>query len=131
MEGEFPDYLAVMPKEHQGTARVGRDVLLAAVRKAAVLSSEELRAVQVSVNKDRMTIQAQVAGRGEARTEFAVVTEGKDELSIDFNPDFLVDFLKPLPQQEICFEYKDGGGAGVFRHGGQQDFYVVMPITIS
>ncbi|MBI4879044.1 MAG: DNA polymerase III subunit beta [Planctomycetes bacterium] len=131
VEGEFPDYLAVVPKERLGTARISRDVLLAAVKKASVLSSEELRAVQIRVDKDRMSIHSHVAGRGEARTEFAVVTEGKEDLSVDFNPDFIIDFLKPLPQQEISFEYKDGGGAGLFRHGGQQDFYVVMPITIS
>lgn len=131
VEGDFPDYEAVVPKDFSGKVEVARDVLLAAVKKASVMSGDEMRAIQIRIEPGNILVSAQVEGRGAAKTTIAAESEGSNETVVDFNPDYVVDFLKPLPSQTVAFEFRDGNGAGVFRVEDSDDLYVVMPITTS
>ena len=131
VEGEFPDYAAVIPREHEGQLTVHRDALLAAVRKVSVMSGDEMRAIRIEVSEGTLSISARVEGRGQAQTQLKVETEGKSEFKVDFNPEFVADFLKALPSEPVVFRFKEAGGAGVFLHQESEDLYVVMPITTS
>ncbi len=131
VQGEFPDYQSVIPQEKKGTATIERDVLLAAIRKVSVLRVEEMRSVRFAIKGSTITITSQVEGRGEAKTTITAKVEGLSEYSVDFNPDFLQDHLKPLPSQPVQFEYRDENSAGLFRLAGGSDVYLVMPITTS
>jgi len=131
VEGEFPEYAAVIPAEHQGQLTVDRDALLSAVRKVSVMSGDEMRAIQVDVSEGMLAISARVEGRGRAQTELPVETEGQSQFKVDFNPEFVADYLKVLPSGPVIFRYKEAGGAGVFQLRNSEDIYVVMPITTS
>lgn len=131
VEGEFPDYTMVIPQSHTGKVTASRDKLLAAFRKVSVMAGDDMRAVKVVVSAQRITISSQVEGRGEARTEIEADTGGQADLVADYNPDFIVDFLKALPSQPVSFEFTDGNAAAVYRLEDSDDRYVIMPITTS
>ena len=131
IEGEFPEYEAVVPSEFEGKAQVSRDSLYSAIRKASVMSGDEMRAVQIKIENGRIEVRAQVEGRGAAKTGIDAEIEGRGEMTVDFNPDYVAEFLKSLPSQNVTFEYRDDNGAGVFRVEDAEDLYVVMPITTS
>ncbi|MFG0320240.1 MAG: DNA polymerase III subunit beta [Planctomycetota bacterium JB042] len=131
VEGDFPDYEAVVPQESLGRAEVARGTLYAAIKKASVMSGDEMRAIQISIHDGKIEVTAQVEGRGAAKTSIEAEIEGDDDVTVDFNPDYVADFLKPLPNQTVAFEFRDGNGAGVFRVEDSDDLYVVMPITTS
>ena len=90
-----------------------------------------MRAIQFEVTEGTLTISAQQEGRGQARAVLAVETEGSQKFKVDFNPDFIVDFLKSLPQGPVVFKFRDASGAGLFQLDNSDDLYVVMPITTS
>ncbi len=131
VEGDFPDFEAVIPVDYTGRLTVHRMALLAAVRKTAVFSGDEMRSVRIEIKDDALEVRAEVEGRGAARTRVKTGIEGSKELSVDFNPEYVADFLKPLHAETVRFEYREGNGAGVFRLDDCDDLYVVMPITAS
>ena len=131
VEGEYPDYDRVIPGEHTGRAVLPRDKLLAALRKVSVMAGEDMRQVKIEVEDRAINISSQVEGRGEAKTQVEADTSGTLGLEVDYNPDYVIEFLKALPAEEVAFEFRDANGASIFRLDGSDDRYVVMPITTS
>lgn len=131
VEGEFPAYEEVVPTDHPNRIVVPRDRFLMGIRKASVLASDDVRAVRIAIGKETVEIQAQVEGRGEAKTLVEIEDTNGGEFAADFNPDYIVDYLKVLPSERVAFEFKDVAESAVIKLEGADDGYVVMPITTS
>jgi DNA polymerase-3 subunit beta len=129
VEGEFPDYAAVIPREFESRTEVERDALFAAVKKVSVMAGEDMRAVRMKISAAAMEVSAEVEGRGEARTSIEAQAGSQKEITVDFNPDYVADFLKPLPAHAVALEFRDNNSAVVFRPASGDDLYVLMPIT--
>ncbi len=131
VEGNFPKYEEVIPTEHDKVARIGRDVFLAAVRRAAVLTTEDSRAVKLAFEEGKLVITSQTPEEGDARVEIPIAYEGK-ALAIGFNPAFLSDALRVVPYEEIVFELHEAFRPGVLSGGDREEFlYVVMPVSLA
>jgi len=131
VEGEFPDYPAVVPENHPSRAVVPRDRLLSALRKVSVLAGDDMRAVQLRIESGEILVSSQVEGRGQAKTSLEAATNSDVSFKADFNPDFIVEYLKSLPSEPVAFEYAEDGSSGLIRIDGSDDRYVIMPITAS
>jgi DNA polymerase III subunit beta len=132
VEGEFPDYQAVIPREHKGKVALQRDALLGAIKKASVMAGDEMRSIRLELKQTSLTLSARVEGRGQAKTtSVEAEVEGESSLTVDYNPDFLVDFLKPLKSETVVLEFRDATSAAVLKTGSADEVYVVMPITTS
>ncbi|MCC7172630.1 MAG: DNA polymerase III subunit beta [Planctomycetes bacterium] len=130
VEGEFPDYQAVIPREHKGRVARERDALLGAIRKASVMAGDEMRSIRLQLDKTTLNLSARVEGRGQAKTSnVEAEVEGESSLMVDYNPDFLIDFLKPLKSETVVLEFRDANSAAVLKTGAADEVYVVMPIT--
>jgi DNA polymerase-3 subunit beta len=129
IEGHFPNYEQVIPKEEKMVSRVGREELLQAIRRAAILTSPESQLVKFDFLKDRVLISSRTPNLGEAREE--VAAEGKGgELAIGFNPAYLLDVLKNLDIDTVSFCLSDPDKPGLLR--GKDDYlYVVMPMQLN
>ncbi len=129
IEGHFPNYEQVIPKEEKTTAEVGREELLQAIRRAALLTSPESQLVKFDFLKDRLLITSRSPNLGEAREEIAAEAKG-NELAIGFNPSYLLDVLKNLDIETVCFSLTEADKPGLLK--GKEDYlYVVMPMQLN
>ncbi len=127
LEGEFPKYSEVVPASSEKKAFLGKEELLAAIRKTSITAGEEARSVRFSFNPGRLTVFSRHEGVGEAEVEIPVKYDD-EPIEITYNPDFVLDYLRVLDSDEVRIEFRDNMSAGLFV-GGEETLYVVMPIT--
>lgn len=129
LEGEFPDFRAVLPKEKDvpRAVEIDRAELAEAISRAAVTAGEQGRAVELRFDKGTLRVSSRHEGVGESRSELGVNYDG-DAVGIRFNPEFLGEYLRTLPDGSVTFRFKDRASAGTFSTHGDA-LYVVMPIT--
>ena len=129
IEGNFPNYEQVIPKEEKIISKVKRDDLLQALRRAAVLTTPDSQLVKFDFLKDRLLLSSRSPNLGEAREEVQAQGNG-NELAIGFNPIYLLDVLKNLDIETVSFCLTEADRPGLVR--GKDDYlYVVMPMQLN
>lgn len=128
IEGEFPNYEQVIPKESKDKIVVSRDSLLSSIKRVALFTNPDSLAVKMDLLKDKIVLSKSTPYLGEARVEVEAEYKGK-ELSIGFNPEYLIDLLKNTDEDKINFEFADAEKPGVVRIGGWY-VYVVLPMQL-
>ena len=129
IEGHFPNYDQVIPKEEKTTSRVRREELLQAVRRVTLLTSTDSQFVKFDFLKDRILISSRTPNLGEAREEIPAEVSG-GEVAIGFNPNYLLDVLKNLDIDSVSFSLTEPDKPGLLK--GKDDYlYVVMPMQIN
>ena len=130
VEGHFPKYEDVIPRDSDKTARISRTDLLGAIRRAAILTSEEARAVRLAFDKEQLVITAQSPEQGEARVELPLSFDG-EPVEVAFNAGFLTDVLGVIPFDEVVIELKESFRPGIIRGEDRSEFlYVIMPVSL-
>ncbi len=129
VEGSYPNYRQVIPSETKERVSLIREELLQALRRAEIMTSEKSNSVKLSFTKNNLAITANTPEVGEARESLAINYKGKD-LSIAFNPAYLLDPLKALDVDEVFLELTDELSPGVLRTNGPF-LYVIMPMRMS
>ncbi len=131
VEGTFPPYEDVIPKDQDKRAKFDVNALSSAVRRAAILTNEESRGVRMAFagGGKGMKMSSRTPESGEAEIDVEVESYDGGEIEIGFNPAFLSDALKVVPEQHVLFEMKAGNKPGLMKSGN--DFlYVVMPVNL-
>ena len=131
VEGSFPPYEDVVPKDHDKRIVFDRDVLSSAVRRAALLTNEESRGVRMAFKgkNKQLELSSRAPEMGEAQITVDLSKYEGDDIEIGFNPLFLTDALKVVSETEVIFELKAPNKPGVVKAG--TDFvYVVMPVNL-
>ncbi len=95
IEGNFPNYEQVIPKEEKTQVQANREELLQAVRRASLLTSPEAPALKVDFIKNKIIVSAKSPNMGEAKEELPAEFKGQ-EITIGFNPGYFLDVLKNL-----------------------------------
>jgi DNA polymerase-3 subunit beta len=129
IEGNYPNYRQVIPAEVKERVPLGREEFLQALRRAEIMTSEKANSVKMTFGKNNLAITANSPEVGEARESLAVNYKGK-EISIAFNPRYLIDPLNALAEDEVFFELIDELSPGVLKINGPF-LYVVMPMRLS
>jgi DNA polymerase III subunit beta len=127
IEGEFPDFRQVIPEITENKFSIEREQFLLAVKRAALLSTPDYQAVKLEVFKDKLVVSKSTPDIGESREEVKVEYRGK-EMIIGFNPNYLIDVLKNVPEEKINFELTDSEKPGVIRVEGYT--YIVLPMRL-
>ncbi len=126
VEGQFPNYKQVIPSETAQRIRIERELFLDCIERASFVSSDRHNAVKVRVSTNLLEVSGSSPEVGESHESMAISYEGP-EVQVSFNPQFLMDPLKALVQDEVAFEFKDDLSPGVFKTS--EDFLcVVMPL---
>ncbi len=130
VEGHFPQYQGVIPRDSDKRARLSREELHTAIRRAALLANEQSRAVRFSFKEGSLQLSAQSPEQGEARVEIPAAYDGSP-LDIGFNPTFLADALRAMPGDDVFFEVKETQRPGLIcGEDKEQFFYVIMPVSL-
>jgi len=129
LEGQFPPYEDVIPKEADKRMIASTADLLSAVRRAALLTTDDTKGVRLDFSKEKgLILQSRSAEAGEARVDFACKFEGQP-VSIGFNPTFMADGLKVAHTDEVMFELTTPKAPGLFK-AGTSFLYVIMPVSL-
>jgi len=133
LTGNFPDYERVLPKDHQLTAKLQKDEIRSAIERVAQFADERSRAIRVQFAAGEVRVFSSSVEMGESEESVSSEYDGPD-LEIGFNAQYLLDFLRAIPQTQVSFELKDQKSAGEMRPAGDsvtdQYRYVVMPMRI-
>src|SRR3954469_4286610 len=129
VEGNYPNYQQVIPKETHQRIKLERELFLQCVHRAALVCSEKANSVKIKLSSNLLELTAQSPDFGEAHESMAIGYSGP-ELQVAFNPTFLMDPLKALAKDEVFFEVKDEVSPGVFKT--LESFVcVIMPVRLS
>lgn len=131
IEGEFPNYEQVIPKEGQNKIKVNTQRFLEGAKRAALLTNQDSQSIRIDLLKDRMVVSKNTPELGEAKDQIDINYKGK-EMSIGFNPHYLAEALKNISQDEIDIEIEAPDKAGVIRtHLPEKYVYLVLPMQLS
>jgi len=130
IEGQFPNYEAVLPKGHPGRLAIKRSALTAALRRVSVMAEERNKPVRFVLTPGTLTLAAASHDLGEAEETMEVDYAGA-ELTIGFNSRYVLDALSPMDQDDVVVELKDSLSPGVIK-SAQDDGHccVIMPMRI-
>ena len=130
VEGKFPDYNRVIPKNHKNIITLGRAPLLACLQRASILTSEKFKSVRVNVEPGVLRIACSNAEQEEAKEEIEIDYSG-DAIEIGFNITYLIDALANMNQEMVRLELQDSSASALFTIPDNASFkYVVMPMRI-
>lgn len=129
VEGHFPKYDEVIPRDCDKRVTLAPDELLSAVRRAALLTNEESKGIRLGFTADALCLTGRSPERGEAEIHMKVSYDG-EPIEIGFNPNFLMDALKVVGTAEVTLELKDPIKPGLLKAGGNF-LYVIMPVNLT
>ena len=130
VEGKFPDYNRVIPKNHKNHVTLGRAPLLASLQRAAILTSEKFKGVRLNIEPGTLRIASSNAEQEEAKEELEV-DYGGDAIEIGFNVTYLMDALANMGQEMVTLSLQDANSSALLTVPEQAGFkYVVMPMRI-
>lgn len=128
VDGNYPNYHQVIPGEAKATIQIGREELLAACRRASLMTTDKCNSIKLSFTRNTLTVTANSPDAGEAVDKIALKFTGKD-VSIAFNPDYVIEPLTAMPQNEITLHLIDEVSPGKIT--AEDGFlYVVMPMRL-
>jgi DNA polymerase-3 subunit beta len=130
IDGRFPDYEAVIPIGADREVRVDREVLRAALQRAAILSNEKYRGVRLEVSPGQLKINAHNPEQEEAQEEVEADTR-VDDLAVGFNVNYLLDALSALRDETVVLALRDANSSALVREASSEKCrHVVMPLRL-
>ena len=128
VEGKYPNFKQVIPKDDFNQAIVERELMLECVNRAALVSDEK---VTLRIKPNEMEIFGQ-STLGDASESMTIEYDGPSSV-VSFNPKFLLDPLKSINKDKVLFEFRDDMSPGVFKINSEKTnknefLCVVMPI---
>jgi DNA polymerase-3 subunit beta len=128
VEGQFPPYEDVIPKDCDKMMTAATADFLSAIRRAALLTTEDSKGVRMQFTKKGLVLTSRSPESGEATINFPCKFEGAD-VEIGFNPNFVTDALKVVDSDEISLELTAPNRPGLLK-GGPNFLYVIMPVNL-
>jgi DNA polymerase-3 subunit beta len=132
IEGKFPNFEAVIPKDNPNTFTVSKEEITDAVRRVSLFSTERSKGIKFYLGKNNIKLFSSSPEIGEARDKVVVDYKGED-LEIGFNSQYLLDFLGTVSAETVRFELKDANSSVLIRPEVEEDIkyiYVLMPMKL-
>jgi DNA polymerase-3 subunit beta len=131
IEGRFPDYQRVMPRELTRSFRVDKEAFKGALTRVSVLSSEKYKSVSLDVDEESvMTLKSQNPEHEDAEERLSVVLEGKG-LSVGFNASYLLDALSHVDSEEAKLSFTENANSCLIEDSDDHRFkFIVMPMRL-
>ena len=130
VDGKFPDYNRVIPAGNDKLLPIDRQLLLAAMQRAAILSNEKFRGVRLVLTPGTLKIICNNSEQEEAQEELEVSFDSTP-LDIGFNIQYLLDVLTNMPVETLNFCFGEAGSSLLVTIPDNEHFkYIVMPMRI-
>jgi DNA polymerase-3 subunit beta len=133
IEGPYPNYEQVIPRENDKAATIDKEALASALRRVGVVASDQTHRVRLAFGSGVLRFAVSTPDLGEAQDEIAITYEG-DTLEIGFNANYLLEILKYMPTDEVRFTMKAPERAATVEPAGWSDpasyMCLVMPLRL-
>lgn len=129
IDGTYPNYRQVIPTEPKERITLERESIMQAVHRVALLTNDKSNSVKLHFTKNNLLISTNTPDVGEAKENVAINYKGKD-LTVAFNPHFMLDPLRNLDSDEVYLELIDELSPGVIKNN-TPFLYVIMPMRPS
>ena len=128
VEGNFPKYEDIIPSDYDKKLKLPTDTVLSAVRRSALLTSEESRGIKLAITAGSLDFSCRSPESGDAKIHMAIEYSG-EPIEIGFNPQFFIDVLRVIKTPDFDLELGQSDRPGLIKSG--KDFiYVLMPINL-
>jgi DNA polymerase-3 subunit beta len=128
VEGNFPKYEDIIPTDYDKKLSLPTEVTASAVRRAALLTSEESRGIRLAISRGKIVFSGRAPETGDAEVEMSVDYKG-EPIEIGFNPGFITDALRVMDSAEFELELGAPDRPGLLKCGSNF-LYVLMPINL-
>ena len=133
IEGPYPNYEQVIPRENDKAATADKAALAAALRRMSIVASDQTHRIRMAFANGSCKLSVQTPDLGEAQEELTVSYEG-DPLEIGFNASYLLEILKYMPTDEVRMTFKAPERAATCEPVGWDDpasyLTLVMPLRL-
>jgi DNA polymerase-3 subunit beta len=133
IEGPYPNYEQVIPRENDKAATIDKDALASALRRVGVVASDQTHRVRLAFASGVLRFAVSTPDLGEAQDEIAITYDG-ETLEIGFNANYLLEILKYMPTDEVRFTFKAPERAATVEPAGWDDpssyMCLVMPLRL-
>jgi DNA polymerase-3 subunit beta len=133
IDGEFPEYEQVIPKENDKKLLLEKERMYGSLRRVSTMASERVEGIRFSVRKNCVELSSYHQDFGDAKEEVDVVYDGPP-LQIGFNARYLIDALNVIDTPEVIMELKDEGSPGIIKPTSVIDpsnqLCIIMPMRI-
>ncbi len=137
LEGRFPDFSSIIPRQYVTTTTMYTEDLLKACRRAQIFARDN------AANSGRLIIkppggpsepgEVQVMGKSDERGDLDGMLDASvegEELNILFNIEYLIEVLRVIDEERVIFESNGSDNPGVLRPENREDFvHVIMPMS--
>jgi DNA polymerase-3 subunit beta len=134
LEGEFPNFEKIIPKESGIKITLDKEELLRGVKLASVFARENANIVKFLIKKDALAVFAESSSSGKQETEIEAKIEAEKspkDFEIAFNYRFLEEFLHSVKGEEIKIELNDSSSPGIFMDTKNSDYlHLIMPVRV-
>ena len=128
IDGDFPDYRQIIPKENDQIMRVEKEKFLSVARRMAVLSSERSKGINLSLSPGKLEVTASNPDIGDAKEVIDVDYAGEN-ISIIINSRYLIDGLNAIDENEVVLVLKNSSTPGILKPLNREDYiYIIMPM---
>ena len=130
MEGRFPDYRRVIPKNGDKSFTIDRDTLKRSLQRTAILCNEKFHGIRFELSENLLKLSAHTPEQETAEEELNIEYSG-DILDIGFNVNYLIDILNTLDNGEVKLTFIDSSSSALIEHSKDDGaLYVVMPMRL-
>ncbi|HEB12773.1 MAG TPA: DNA polymerase III subunit beta [Actinobacteria bacterium] len=131
IEGQYPDYKQLIPKEAKTGAEVVKEELIDAIKRVSLMAQKNM-SIKISIEDEGIRVQAATQGIGEASELVKVKAKGENISEMAFNAQFLVDGLQGMSGDKARVEFTGSVNPGLIKSTSKEDYlYLLMPIRIS
>lgn len=135
IEEQYPNYEAVIPVENEKRLTVGRDAMLAAVRRVALYSSSMTHQIRLALDSDQLAISAEDIERASEAKERVLCDYDAEPMEIGFNSQYLQEVLSNVDGEDVVFEFSSPNRAGVVSPAegaeGEDLLMLIMPVMLN
>ena len=129
IDGDFPDYTKVLPKNNNQIATVNKKILFDCVDRVSTVASDKHRSLKMTVEKNKITLQINANDGSFAHEELDVSYDG-DKVEIGFNSRYLLDVIGQIDKEELMLKFKDGNSPALVEAKDFNAIFVIMPVRI-
>ncbi len=135
LEGEYPDFDKIIPKNSSLSISVDKEDFLRAVKLASVFAREASNIVKIKVLKESIKVSAESGSSGSqemsVEAKIQINEKGNENMEVSFNYKFLEDFLNSIKSDTLTIDLSGPSSAGVFREASDLEYlHLIMPVRV-
>ena len=131
IDGKFPDYEKVIPKNTSNSFSINRKKFLESINRISTVSSEKSNAIKLNFNKDKITISASNLEEGGSGIEEINIKYNGPSMDIGFNSSYLKEIINQFTLDEITILFSDSTAPTIIKDSSKSEsLYVLMPMRV-